>query len=111
MAVWSYVPQGVLSEAYRSPAITSVLAPQTAVTGTLCSTAQPSFELSFSTVDTIVANSMVAFFTAQKGAFLAFDWQYEGITRRVRFDTGLTTEMFQPGFLRTNPLRFIVVAS
>lgn len=111
MAVWSYVPQGVLTDTLRTPGRTIQIAPQTFVSGTLVNSTPRYYDLQFQTVESIVANSMMGFFQDRRGAYEAFDWSYEGITTRVRFDTSMTMDMFQPGLLRTGGIRFVVVAS
>lgn len=103
MAVWSYSPQEALDETVAVPTFLTQVSPASAIAGQNVSVSGRTFRLRYSIVDTMTANSMAAFFTAQQGPFTAFDYWHIGDqqTYRVRFDDAMAVELFQPGLLRT----------
>lgn len=111
MAVWSYVPQDVLTFTHTSLARLVTVSPQTVIAGTLQTSAFIGARLQYSLVDSQTVNSMTAFVTARRGAYEAFDWFYEGNTLRVRFDPDISIDWFHPSFLRVNGLVFTGVSS
>jgi hypothetical protein len=102
MAVWSYSPQEALTESVVTLTTVSQVSPGSAVTGQPTPATRRVFRLRYSLVDTATVNSMAAFFTAQQGPWLAFDYWHVGDqqTHRVRFDDAMTIELFQPGLAR-----------
>ncbi len=103
MAVWSYSPQEQLSETLAVATTVTQVSPSAAVTGQITDNTRRTFRLRYSLVDTATVNSMAAFFTAQQGPWLAFDYFHIGDARtyRVRFDNDMSIDLFQPGFTRT----------
>lgn len=112
MAVWSYQPQGVLTEALRVGTRLTVLG-GSAITGTQTTSHYRQWQLQYSLVTTAEANSMQAFYVTQHGPFTAFDWTNpnDQVSRRVRFESGMDLALFQPALLRTGGLTFVEVRS
>lgn len=113
MAVWSYMPQDVLTETVAVPTRATETAPGASVVGVLSRTITREIRTRYTLVDTVTANSMAAFYTAQRGAFAAFQLFHHNDTRlhTVRFASEMALELFAPGWLRTNDLIFVTVGS
>lgn len=106
MAVWSYSPQEILGETIATATHVTQVSPASAIAGQPTTNVTRAFHLRYSLVDTATVASMAAFFTTQQGPLLAFDYFHIGDrqTYRVRFDSALTMDLFQPGWLRTGDI-------
>jgi phage-related protein len=112
MAVWSYQPQNVMTETLRVGTRVTYVG-GSAITGTQTENVARTWNLQYSLVTTAEAGSMAAFYVAQGGPWVAFDWTNpnDAASHRVRFDSGLDLALFQPALLRTTGLTFVEVRS
>ena len=116
-AVWSYVPQAVMTETLTTAVRIAQVSPQAEVRGWMTSSATRAWRLQYTTVDTrldqAMVTSMVAAFDAAKGSWTALTWRNPNDQQdyTVRFDSTLTTELFMAGLHRTGDVLFIAVTS
>src|SRR5690349_8431359 len=100
--VWSYTPQELLTETLGVDTHATQVSPASAVAGQHTSTTVKGWRLHASVRDATEVGSMLAFFTAMDGPLRAFDFWHplEQRTYRVRFDSAMTAELFQPALAR-----------
>lgn len=113
MAVWSYQPQETLTETLASPVRATEVAPGSVVTGRVASTFLREWRLRHTLVETATVTSMAAFFDAQQGPFLAFQWTNpnDATTYTVRFGSGMSRDLFEPGRIRLGEVVLTQVTS
>ncbi|HSE47083.1 MAG TPA: hypothetical protein VLA89_17325 [Gemmatimonadales bacterium] len=113
MAIWSYTPQQTLTETLTLPVQLERLSPRSDVTGYLVNTTTGQIRLRYSIVETAQCTSMAALFIASQGPFKALQLYnpQDDAVHTVRFDSTMTLELFQPGYLRTNDIVFTLVRS
>jgi hypothetical protein len=103
--VWSYQPQGVLSEQLRTGARMTPVG-GSFVTGDQTSATIRSWRLQYPVVQASQARSMVAFYEARGGPFSTFEWPNPNDQRTyiARFDSDMAVDLFQPGYVRFGDL-------
>jgi len=113
MLTWNWEPSDLYVETLTAPVIVSAVSPQEVFVGRVTDQAVRSFRLRHSIVTTAEANSMAAVFTAVRGALLPLVFVDPNTSRPylVRFDSALRLEMFDPRYLRTAEIKFVVVTS
>jgi hypothetical protein len=111
MAVWSYTPQEVLTETIGVDTHATQVSPASAVTGQHTAAIVRGYRLRYAVRDASEVGSMLAFLDAQQGPFRAFDFWHPLEQRliRVRFDSGITAELFSPGLARTAEIGLVTV--
>lgn len=110
MAVWSYMPQEVLTEAARAFVRLTQVAPATAVSGYDVSTTGGIAILRYTIRDAPEVASMVSFFNSH-GAAYAFDFWNPNTqrTHRARFDGAMTVQHFEPLRFRTGEIPLVLL--
>jgi len=109
--VWSYTPQQVLTEGLFADVYQARQSLSSAIVGRNTAVVHGSIRTQYALVNTTQVASMLAFVDSCQGPFRAFDMFIEGRTIRVRFDTDVSVELFQPGFGRMAQIGFIQVDS
>ena len=109
MPVWSYSPQQILTQTVATDGRVTFISPAAGVAGYDASSWALGWDCRYAVVDSVTANSMATFYTTQQGPFLAFDFfnLNDQRTYRVRFDSALTVEHFQPGLLSGGTIRLV----
>lgn len=113
MAVWTFIPQGVLEETFTAAAHVSKVSPRTDHAGRVTEELVRAFRCTYSVVESAAAMAMGQFFDARRGGFEAFSFIHPMDSRayQVRFDSGLTRAQFLAGLFQTGEVRFTVVQS
>lgn len=113
MAVWSYQPQEILTETWMTAVRVNEVSPRAEVMGSDVKQIVTQWRLHHTIVTTAEARSMAQFFQDQLGGWLAFQWRNpnDGQLNNVRFDSGMSLELFQPGLLRTGEIVFTAVVN
>jgi phage-related protein len=111
MAVWSYTPQDLLTETIGVDTHVTQVSPASAVTGRHTDATIRGYRVRYSVRDATEIGSMLAFLDTHQGPFRAFDFWHplEQRAIRVRFESGITAELFLPGLARTAEIAFVTV--